>query len=201
MELEVIELFLDEEGGYEGVNAISLVENPAIEEDFIFLSANEVKLAKVSDERRVVMGAALIPDKKIFRKATDTKPDHYIVFGKDTVRQSAEHFIKNGNQGNATLEHQISLQGVSVVESWIVEDSDKDKSAVYGFNMPEGTWMVSMKIHDDFLWNEYVKTGTVKGLSIEGKYTNKRPDVSYFSKEENEALEALRQIERLIEQK
>jgi hypothetical protein len=77
----------------------------------------------------------------------------------------------NSNQNNATLEHNEKLKGMSVVESWIVE-GEYDKSMNYGFNLPKGTWMISMKVNNDEIWNK-VKLGEIKGFSIEGYFADK----------------------------
>lgn len=167
----IIELIIDEENEFSGIEAISVVENPAIEEDFIALKEHkEVKLAEVDKEKRILMGAALIPNKKIFRKGQEE--DYYIFFSEDTVRKASELFLMNGNQNNSTLEHNIELNGMSVVESWIIEDEKKDKSRKYDFDLPVGTWMVSVKVNNDDVWNQ-VKAGEVKGFSIEGYFADK----------------------------
>jgi hypothetical protein len=167
----IIELIIDEENEFSGIEAISVVENPAIEEDFIALKEHkEVKLAEVDKEKRILMGAALIPNKKIFRKGSEE--DYYIFFSEDTVRKASELFLMKGNQNNSTLEHNIELKGMSVVESWIIEDEKKDKSRKYDFDLPVGTWMVSVKVNNDDVWQQ-VKAGEVKGFSIEGYFADK----------------------------
>lgn len=165
----VIEMFIDEDNEMSGIDAISVVEKPAIEEDFIALKEHkEIKLAEVDNEKRILMGAALIPNKKIFRRGDDGE-DYYIFFSEDTVRKASELFLMKGNQNNSTFEHQIPLYGMSVVESWILEDKEKDKSAKYGFDLPVGTWLVSVKVNNDEVWKR-VKKGEVKGFSIEGYF-------------------------------
>lgn len=160
----------------QGIQAISLVESPAIESDFIALSKQkeEVKLATVNEEKRLVMGPALIPEKPILRYDQATEEEYYIYFTKDTIRKGAEMYLMAERQKEATLEHAEAVGGVCLVESWIVEDSAKDKSAFYGMDQKPGTWMVSLKIEDDTLWTEYVKTGRVKGFSIEGFFINEQ---------------------------
>jgi hypothetical protein len=168
--MEVFELFIDEESMESGIQAISIVENPAIEEDFVALSAHKVELAEVDKEKRILMGPALIPDKKIYRR--NGEDEYYIFFSEDTVRKASELFLSRGNQNNSTLEHEYSLKGMSVVESWIVEDEQKDKSALYNLGMPKGTWMVSVKVNNEEVWQEFVKTGRVRGFSIEGYFSD-----------------------------
>ena len=169
--MNIIELILDENDEMNGIEAISVVENPAIEEDFVALKSEEIKLAEVDKEKRILMGAALIPNKPIYRR--NGEHEFYIFFSKDTVLKASQLYLKKGRQGEATLEHQDKITGLTVVESWLVEDEVHDKSRKYGLNMPLGTWMVSMKVDNDEIWNDYVKTGKVKGFSIEGYFADK----------------------------
>ena len=171
--MEIIELVIDENEEFSGIEAISVVESPAIEEDFIALKDQEqIRLAEVSKEKRLLMGAALIPEKPIYRKSGDH--EFYIYFSKDTVAKASQMFLKAGNQGQATLEHtEKKLSGMTIVESWLVEDEVHDKSRKYGLDMPLGTWMVAMKVDNDDIWNNYVKEGKVKGFSIEGYFADK----------------------------
>jgi hypothetical protein len=169
---KIIELIIDEENDVSGIEAISLVENPAIEEEFIALKEHkEVKLAEVDSEKRILMGAALIPNKKIYRDGGESD-DYFIYFSEDTVRKASELFFIKGNQNNSTFEHSFELDGMSVVESWLIENPKKDKATNYGFDLPKGTWMVSMKVLNDDVWKA-VKQGEVKGFSIEGYFADK----------------------------
>ena len=114
--MRIIELFIDEEGLFSGIDAISIVEKPAIEEHFIALSEEkEVKLAEVDKEKKILMGAALIPNKNIYRR--NGEDEYYIYFSEDTVRKASELFLMRGNQNKSTLEHQAELNGLSVVRS------------------------------------------------------------------------------------
>ncbi len=170
--MKIVELILDEEQEYSGIEAISIVEKPAIEEDFITLNKDaEYKLAEIDDEKKILLGALLIPNKPILRMGEDG--EYYIYFSKDTVRKASELYLMEGNQNNATLEHQMQLKGLSLVESWIVEDPVKDKTAFYGLKYPVGTWVGSVKVTSDKVWQEFVKTGAVKGFSIEGYFQDK----------------------------
>jgi hypothetical protein len=195
----IIELIIDEENEFSGIEAISVVENPAIEEDFIALKEHkEVKLAEVDKEKRILMGAALIPNKKIYRNSGEE--EYYIFFSEDTVRKASELFLMKGNQNNSTLEHNVELEGMSVVESWIIEDETKDKSRKYNFDLPVGTWMVSVKVNNDDIWNQ-VKAGEVKGFSIEGYFADKmeRPKESLPEQMCSECLEELNAEYELLE--
>jgi hypothetical protein len=190
--MKIVELVIDEEALYSGIEAISIVDRPAIEENFIALSKeHKIELAEVDKEKRILMGAALVPNKNIYRQSEDE--EYYIYFSEDTVRKAAELFLMRGNQNKSTLEHEAELNGLSVVESWIIEDDVHDKSRKYSMDLPVGTWMVSMKVNNDEVWNDYVKTGKVSGFSIEGYFTDKIEMSNEFLTEA-EAQEILNEI-------
>ena len=188
--MRIVELIIDESEELSGVEAVSIVEFPAIESNFISLN-KQLELAKVDDEKRILMGAALIPNKNIYRR--NGEDEYYIFFSNDTVRKASELFLMNSNQNNATLEHDKKLKDLSVVESWIVEDTEMDKSKKYGLNAPVGTWMVTMKVNNDAIWNDFVKTGKVKGFSIEGYFADKL-EMSLKQAEEQELIEKIKEI-------
>ena len=190
--MEIIELVLDENEEFSGIEAISVVSSPAIEEDFIALKNQEqIRLAEISKEKRLLMGAALIPDKPIYRKNGDH--EFYIYFSKETVAKASQMFLKAGNQGKATMEHtDEKLEGMTIVESWLIEDEVHDKSRKYGLNMPVGTWMVAMKVDNDDIWNNYVKEGKVKGFSIEGFFADK------LNKPQDKQIDQLTEEDKLL---
>jgi hypothetical protein len=200
--MKIVELILDENEELNGIEAISIVENPAIEEDFVALKSDEIKLAEVSEEKRILMGALLIPNKPIYRRSGED--EYYIYFSKDTVLKASQMYLMKGNQNNSTLEHQYSLNGLSLVESWIVEDEVHDKSRKYDMKVPMGTWMGTVKVNNEDVWNDYVKTGKVKGFSIEGYFVDKmeRPKDATINDlaqiEEEEAKELLSTIKGII---
>lgn len=188
--MRIVELIIDEKEDLSGVEAISVVEFPAIEENFIALN-QQLQLAKVDEEKRILMGAALIPNKNIYRR--NGEDEYYIFFSDATVKKASELFLMNSNQNNATLEHQKKINDLSVVESWIVEDTEMDKSKKYGLNAPVGSWMVSMKVNNDTIWNDFVKTGKVKGFSIEGYFADKL-EMSLQKEQEEELINKIKEI-------
>ena len=203
--MEIIDLLLDEENEEAGIDAISIVSTPAIESNFLAFKSQEIKFAKVDDEKRILMGAALIPNRPIYRK--NQEKEFYVYFSADTVRKASELFFMNGNQNNTTLEHNMELNGLTVVESWIVE-GEQDKSRMYGLDLPVGTWMVSMKVNNDEVWNDYVKENKVKGFSIEGYFADKanlKASVESVVEEvdlnEEEAKQKIEQIRNLFKKK
>jgi len=196
--MKIVELILDENQEESGIEAISIVENPAIEEDFVALKSNEVKLAEIDKEKKILMGALLIPNKPIYRN--NGEDEYYIYFSKDTVLKASQMYLTKGNQNNSTLEHQHSLSGLSLVESWLVEDEVHDKSRKYGMNVPLGTWMGAVKVNNEEVWNDYVKTGKVKGFSIEGYFADKmeRPKDSVGLSRDKEANDLLKKIKNIL---
>ena len=195
--MRIVELILGDDE-ITGIEAISVVENPAIEEDFIALKNEEIKLAEVDKEKRILMGALLVPNKPIYRRKGEE--EYYIYFSKQTVEKASQLYLMNGNQSKATLEHQHTLNGLTLVESWLVEDEVHDKSRKYGLNVPVGTWMGAVKVNNDEIWNNFVKTGKVKGFSIEGYFADKmeRPQEPINDFEEEEAEEMLSVIRSIV---
>jgi len=188
--MRIVELILDEEFEEAGIEAISIVESPAIESDFVALSKQtiqEIKLAELDKERKILLGALLIPNKTIFRSGAEG--DYYIYFSKETIVKASQMFYQNNNQNNSTLEHERELKGLTLVESWIVEDEVHDKSRKYGLNVPVGTWMGAVKVNNDEVWNEYIRTGKVKGFSIEGYFADKmEKNQNKMSEEQDEKI-------------
>ncbi len=190
--METIDMIIDESTDWSGiVSAISLTDTPAIEAEAVALSKEEeVKLSAIDEDRRIFMGAVLIPEKKILRKREDGSY-YNIRFPKETISRASQMFLEKGNQNNSTLEHEIALSGNTVTESWIIEDEVHDKSRKFGLNHPVGTWMVSMKISEDETW-EKAKNGTVKGFSIEGLFSGQKA-------EEDVMMSLLKDIESEID--
>lgn len=181
--MKIVELIIDEEDEYAGIDAISIVESPAIEENFVALNdQKEIKLKSIDDDKKILMGALLIPNKTIYRK--EGKEEYYIYFSKETVKKASELFLQKGKQNNATLEHKFDIDGLTLVESWIVEDKEKDKTALYGMNVPIGTWMGAVKVNNDEIWQDFVKSGEVKGFSIEGFFLDREERPKEKIKEE-----------------
>ena len=195
--MKIVELVLDE-NEESGIEAISIVESPAIESDFVALKSDEIKLAEVDKEKKILMGALLIPNKPIYRKTEGD--EYYIYFSRDTVLKASQRYLTNGYQNNSTLEHSSNLQGLTLVESWIVEDEVQDKSRKYNMSVPVGTWMGAVKVNNEEVWNDYVKTGKVKGFSIEGFFADKieASKLSLEDIDEEEVKEMLSMIRGIV---
>ena len=179
---ELFELILQDEE--DGIFANSLVAAGAIERDFVYFS-NEVLFAEVSDEKRLVAGPMLIPNKKILRLTEDGER-YYVYFSEQTIENVARKFMKNGFGGEVTLEHGQKTDGVYLTELWLVEQPLKDKSNLYGFTLPKGTLFAVYKVENDAVW-EKVKDGTFNGYSIEGLFEHRKSDIKLsLEKEINE---------------
>jgi len=152
-----------------GVFSVSLVDEPAMDGDFIqFKKDNPLKFAQVNKDKRRVMGMILEPDKEVLRYNKEDNSYYTVYFEKQEIEDVAYNFQKQGNQNNSTIQHNgINIEGVSFVETWIVEDSKIDKSANFGFEYPKGSWIGVMQLDNQKVWDEYVQTGKVKGFSID----------------------------------
>ena len=173
--MKIVELILDEQKLATGIDAVSLVEEPAIESNFVALKTHKIEFKTIDAEKRILMGPALVPNKPIYRnqELNGQQAEFYVYFSKGTIVKASQLFLQRGMQNKATLEHAVNINGVSVVESWIKEDMVADKSAMYGMNEAVGTWYIAMKVSNDEIWNDYVKTGKVKGFSIEGYFADR----------------------------
>lgn len=197
----------------QGVYGISLVENPAMEDEWIALSEQpqKIEFTAVDDKKRLLLGAALIPNKKIYRN--NGGHEFYITFSEETIGKLAHDFLRKGFQNNSSAEHEVKLSDVSFVESWQVEDSKVDKSALYGKEYEKGTWVTMAKVSDEIY--EQATNGTFKGFSIDALLgleqlqlnNNKKSKNMFsiddlkglkevlFSKSENETSETVNDIE------
>jgi len=205
-DLQLFELVVD--GEDDGVFANSFVEEPAIERDFVFFNKQkEIKFQAIDDEKRLVAGPLLIPNKKIIRM--DEQLGMYNVFFKpETIETIARKFMKNKYNGEVTVEHDRKVNGVYLTESWIIEQSGKDKSNLYGYTLPKGTWFGIYKVDNDKVWDE-VKAGKYRGFSIEGIFEHKASTMKssqLFSKDidelnENEAYVLLSYNKDIVKKK
>tara|TARA_R100001460_G_scaffold61638_1_gene101731 strand:- start:2310 stop:3041 length:732 start_codon:yes stop_codon:yes gene_type:complete len=192
---KIVELIISDESEELTIDAISLVTSPAIEQDFVYFGKekNNLTFAKIDEEKRMLVSPALIPNKQIFRYDPNTDSDYYVYFSKNTVKKAAELYLKHNNHHKATYQHEERVSGVLTIESWIKE-GDMDKSKLYGYDLPNGTWFVKMKIENDEMWNK-IKDGELKGLSIEGYFIDKMEKMSETIKPTNEEiLAALNEI-------
>ena len=196
MSRKLIELVIDEAEGAFGVEAISLVKEPAIEVNWVAFNKEQgksrmVQLAQIDEEQRTLIAPALVPDFKIVRYDEGQDEEYDVYFSKETVKLASELYMKSQRNLNHTFEHAEPVEGVSVVESWIVQDPKMDKANLYGFNdLNEGTWMVRAKVDNPEVW-EKIKSGEAKGLSIEGYFLDR---IEKMSKQKRQAPSIWKQL-------
>lgn len=192
--IKVIEYGIDD-AGLLGVYAISVVEQPAIGVDFVALSEqHNVKFKE--DFRGLLYGALLIPDQLIYRRNDETNEEYYVKYSKDTIRAIAYNYLKQANQNNATVEHAKVVDGVSLVETWIIE-GENDKSKNFGFDLPEGTWFGCMKVENEEV-KKQIQNKEVLGFSIEGNFIAEKE--MYLSEQQPTLIEELEQLLALATQ-
>jgi len=198
--MKLFELKIEDEEVDE-VFALSLVENPAIEADWVFFSKDgereEVKFATIDSDKRLIVAPVLIPEKRILRIDEKSGEEYNVFFTADTVEKLAQNYLKKGYQDKATIEHGKNIDGkVTVVESWVSKSSTKDKSALY-FNraFPIGTWFITMKVNDENLWQNYVKTGIIKAISLEGIFAHQLVKQSMVESLLSKDIESLTEVE------
>ena len=174
----IVELIIEEDNQELAIDAISLVNSPAIEQDFVYFGKekNNLTFAKVDEEKRMLVSPALIPNKQIFRYDPNTDSEYYVYFSPETVRKASELYLKHNNHH----------------KSW-VKEGDQDKSKLYGYDLPNGTWFVKMKITNDDLWSR-IKDGELRGLSIEGYFADRFEAMQHRKPTDAEILSALNEI-------
>ena len=169
----------------EGVFGISLVESPAMEGQFIALSKEQVQFKEVDKDKQILIGLVLEPNKPVYRNQNGN--EFTIQFDEDTVRELSYNFFKANYHKNSTIEHQDAIDGVTFVESWIVEDPKNDKGNAFGLSYPKGSWLATMKVDSDEVWNGFVKEGKVLGFSIDAII--KLEEIKMSKQEENKEAE------------
>jgi hypothetical protein len=151
---------------------------------------NEMSFSVFSMEEKMVVGPAMVPDKMIIRRNEITGEVYYVYFTAETIKKLQQKYMLEKLLDKTNIEHgRRFLNGVSVVESWIVDDPAKDKQQVFGMDYPAGTWMISMKIDDDAIWQK-VKDGKLNGFSVQGYFLEK----AKFNKDNTKVIDEIKDI-------
>jgi hypothetical protein len=159
-------------GKGDSIDAVSLVEMPAIEEDAVFLKTQTTKIKLSLDaEKQEIIGAALVPDKPIFRKGAEE--DYYIYFSKDTVKAAMQDFMQPTKKNSFTLEHEVPTSEVVAMESWIVSGNEDKANTLYNLDAPEGSWILRTHVPNKEYWTNVIKAGNFSGYSIEAKFNQR----------------------------
>ena len=188
--MDIIELVISDEDEFNGIEAISIVTHPAIEADGVYLSKDgkKVQFAVETEEKGIFIAPILKPNKLVYRERVDGQ-GYYVRFAKDTIRTCAERYLMESRQWDMTEQHEELMQDVCLVESWIVEDPEKDKAAIYNLDVNEGTWMGVFRINNEDV-KEKLKSGELKAISIEG-YFSEKSELSMVEKEVERAILAV----------
>ena len=172
-----------------GIEALPWVER-TINQYEEMNAETEMVFSVFNNEQRLVVGPAMIPDKMIIRRDEITGNIYYVYFTSDTIKKLQQKFMMEKLLDKTNIEHQRKfLRNVDVVESWIVEDKEKDKQQVFGMSYPKGTWMISMKVNDDETWSK-VKDGKLKGFSVQGYFLEK----AKFNSQDQHLIEEIKNI-------
>ena len=162
--LPIYELKLDK--NTDGVYCISLVDFPAIEQDFLVFDAQEeIKFTKVDEEKHIVYGPAMIPDMAIYRR-DESGREYYVKFSKETIAQIAQKFHKDNCIYNISVGHETDVNGCYVFTSYLI-DRENGLDPVQFRNIADGSWIVGVKVDNDNVWNAIKNTDLLKGFSVE----------------------------------
>lgn len=172
------------------VNAVAGVDNPAIEKNFFAFNhqSKPLNFAEIKQDERIVIGAAMIPNLKIYRIDEKTGEEYDVFFSKETIEQIAVKFFDKDFQKNFNLMHDPTQQkdGVVFFQSFI-KDVAKGVQGMAG-DYPDGTWFLGAKINNDEVWQK-IKNGEIKGWSVEGNFQLKQEKLSM-----QQALEMIENI-------
>lgn len=172
--LPVFKLTINKDDNDSGVFAVALVNQPAIEVDFFAFSGNTKKnqfeFKEVNPDKQLLAGYLMIPDKLIYRN--ENGYEFFVTFDASTIELIAEKYNKKQFQNQFNKEHNPKnmLSDVFVKENWIVNSPEFDKSKSFGFDAIVGGWFGVVKVDDSAVWSEYIKTGMLKGFSVEGNF-------------------------------
>ena len=174
MNLPIYKLILKNDG--DGVEYVALVDDPAIERNFVAFGKEKQCFQIKDEDRRIVMGALMVADMPIYRK-DEKRGEYYVMFDKETIEQVVMRFFKTKSTGNVNLMHdrtQIAA-GVFLFESMLI-DEKRGVTVPYGFErLPDGSWFGSFKVENDNVWAD-VKSGKYLGFSVEGMFVVEEND-------------------------
>jgi len=187
--MKIIKLNVDDTLLENGFDFVALVNKPAIEKNFhafkeytedeilemilmdIMNDIPKKQIFSFIDEKQILVGPLMIPDKLIFRIDEETKEPFHVYFDEVGIRKIAYKMMKEKKLDKVNLEHNENqvVDDVYMIESWIIEDPKADKANKFGYDLPKGTWMASYKVDNQEIWDS-IKKGNIKGFSIEGYF-------------------------------
>lgn len=193
--LPVYEILVDDEGEFE-VDKVSIVQNPAIESNFLSFGKNTKAINfNTNEDKHELLGAALIPDVPIYRKLEGK--EFYVVFGKDTIKKIATNLFKKGYNTSMNVEHS-NISAESYIYSSYIVDPDLGLYPPKGLEeLPEGSWIIGVKVESPSLWAD-IKSGKKNGFSVEGFFTLEEIDEDTFVDLSREYFKELTKLENLL---
>jgi len=199
--MKLYELKIEDEA-VDGIFAISMVDDPAIMAWGTYFNKEEVRFAEVEKEQNLFMAPILIPDRKILRVDGEGIP-YEVFLSKDTIKRLSQLYLEKKLQDQITIEHDKKVEGITLVESWIKESANKDKSLLYNLSAPVGSWIGTFRIVNEEMREKFRK-GEVSAVSIEGLFAHelvqasKVQDKDIEDMTEEEADEFLKLLRNLI---
>lgn len=190
IKLDTYELKIDGIESY--VDFISLVENPAIEKEFLAFSEQKRFEFSLNDEKMELIGAAMVPEQLIYRR-NDDGYEYQVFFSKETIRQISQNFFKSGLQSNLNIEHSAINADSYVFQSMIVDN----KKGISIMDLPDGTWVVGVKVLNENIWKD-IKEGKRKGFSIEGIFDLQKHQFHLKNNDETEIIEMLQRLQNVL---
>lgn len=152
---------------------MSLVKKPAIQIDWVAFSENgEIKKEKViefkvqDESKRMLTGVFMSADMPIYRVDEETGQEYFVKFNAENIEKAAKKFASKKLGANVDTEHNMNKNGCYIMDSWYIRDSENNPLRTYGFKVKEGDWVGTVHVPDEEFWNEYIRTGELKGFSI-----------------------------------
>lgn len=179
----------------EGIFDVSLVEDPAVQRDFVLFNEDKMNFSVQNEEERIISGVVMLADTPIYRRSSNLG-EYYIVFSRETLKFLAERLFKEGRQNNISLDHNEELVTGVVMLELFVKDSSKGIDPKYLENVTDGSLIASYKVHNDEIWKQ-IKEGNFKGFSISGLFTAE-PALEEQPDEIDEILNLLNRLDSSI---
>lgn len=170
-------LLINDNDGTE-VDKISLVEDPAIQVNFIAFNKDGSKKNEYQNQKfkiqdaskRMLTGVFMAANKPIYRVDKETGEEYYVIFEAQDIERAVKKFFKGNQSGRINIEHSDMAPGCYVMDSWFIRDPQNNPLKSFGFEVNTGDWCGTVYVEDEKLWNEYIKTGKLKGFSVEGLF-------------------------------
>lgn len=167
--MKIFKVTIDEDEQL-GMDAIALVEYPAVEVDFLAFSKDQMNFTSFNDEKKEITGVVCLADTPILRK-NDKFGIHAIVFEKEMIKQMMLRYFKNGLSNQVNIEHKGSmLEGLTMIESY-VKNSERNIAPIEFKDVPDGSWLATFKVENDEVWSQIKEEHTLRGFSLQGYFS------------------------------